>query len=118
MHRFLVTRERALVECNGNFASGVEGPLHPRAHVRHVIAREIDAAVRLPQRDERFVRGRRFGPPGAAALWHARPRHRESRLELRCVLRMDPRTLLEREALSFRRSTVAHRPAKIEAVSD
>jgi hypothetical protein len=39
--------ERAPVKCGRDLAGRLERTLHPRAHVGHVIAGEIDAPVRL-----------------------------------------------------------------------
>ena len=46
-----------------DFAGRFERSLHPRAHVGHVIAGEVHAAVGLPERAERFMRRGRFRPP-------------------------------------------------------
>lgn len=48
---------------HSDLARRIERPLHPRTHVRHVVAGEVHPAVGLLQRDQRLVRRGCFGPP-------------------------------------------------------
>src|SRR5262245_54713718 len=86
----------------------LERTLHPRAHVGHIVASEMDAAVGLPQRGECLVRRVGLRSPRAAIPRHARPRHRKSGLEFGWELRMHARAVLECEALDLNGWTRAH----------
>ena len=55
--------EREAVERRRGFASRVEGSLHPRAHLGHVVAGKMHAAVRLAERRECVMRRGRFRSP-------------------------------------------------------
>src|SRR5687767_14733967 len=106
------------MESHRGLAGRLECPLHERAQVRHIVAGEVDAAIRLLQRGQRLERRRRFLTPRAAAPRHAWPRDGERRLELRCVLRVNARAVLERQALAFGGWTLAHLPVEVEEVAD
>jgi hypothetical protein len=57
------TREGTHVNGHRDFTGRLERALHPRTHVRHVIAGEVHAAVGLAERLERFMSCSRFRPP-------------------------------------------------------
>src|SRR5688572_8039344 len=109
--------ESAPVDGDRDLAGGVEGSLHPRAHVGHVVAGEVHPAVGLPQRGQRLVRRARLGSPRAAAPRHARPRDGERRLEFGRVLRVNPGTLFQRQTLAFSGRAFAHGSGEIQAVA-